>query len=234
MKKSSVAALIITFIIIPLTLYLGTLLPGRWYYLTATLIVAELLVPFLLAFEGRRPQARELVVIAVMCAIATASRLIIPIPHFKPIFAIIMLSGVAFGPEAGFLVGAVSALASDMFYMQGPYLPWQMMAYGIGGLLAGAVCRLKWLPRKPWVMGIFGFFTCVLVTGPLLGLCTAVLSLPTLRLSTVLPLLVSGVAVNISQGACTFLTMLLFADPLLEKLDRIKLKYGMMEGEDGL
>lgn len=234
MKKSSVATLIITVVIIPLTLFLGTRLPGRWYYLTATLIVAELLVPFFLAFEGRKPQARELVVIAVMCAIATVSRLIIPVPHFKPIFAVIMLSGVAFGPEAGFLVGAVSALASDMFYMQGPYLPWQMMAYGMAGLLAGAVYRLKWLPRKPWIMGVFGFFCCVLVVGPLLDLCTAVTSLPTLTVDTLLPFLSSGLPVNVSQGACTFLTMLLFANPLLEKLDRIKLKYGMMEGEDGI
>ena len=33
MKKSSVATLIITVVIIPLTLFLGTRLPGRWYYL---------------------------------------------------------------------------------------------------------------------------------------------------------------------------------------------------------
>ena len=234
MKKSSIATLIITLAVIPLTLYLGTKLPGRWYYFTATLIVVELLIPFILAFEGRRPQARELVVLAVMCAIATVSRVIIPVPNFKPIFAVIMLTGVAFGPEAGFLVGSVSALASDMFYMMGPYLPWQMMAYGIAGLLAGIVYKHDWLPRIPWLMGIFGFFSCVLVTGPLLDLCTAVLALPSLTVKGLLTMMLSGLPVNISQGSCTFLTMLFFANPLLEKLDRIKLKYGMMEGENGL
>ena len=48
-----------------------------------------------------------------------------------------MLSGIAFKPEAGFMVGAVSALASNFFYGQGAYTPWQMFAYGAGGMLAG-------------------------------------------------------------------------------------------------
>ena len=86
----------------------------------------------------------------------------------------------------------------------------------------------------PWLMGIFGFFCCVLVIGPLLDLCSSVLMLPKLTVGGVLTMLLSGLPVNISQGGCTFLTMLLFANPLLEKLDRIKLKYGMMEGENGL
>ena len=234
MKKSTIATLLVTFAMIPLTLFVGTKMPGRWYYLTCTAIIVELLVPFLLAFEGRKPQARELVVVAVLCAIATVSRLVVPVPHFKPIFAIIMLSGIAFGPETGFLVGAVSALASNLFYMQGPYLPWQMMAYGMGGLLAGAVFTRFSLPKKPWVMAVFGFFCCILVIGPLLDLCTAVLSLTEFSVETLLTMLGSGFMVNVSQGSCTVLTMLIFGRPLLEKLDRIKLKYGMMEDEDGL
>lgn len=146
MKKSHIAMLAEFFAVIPLTLYFGMHLPGRSYYITSTLVIVELLVPFLLAFESRKPQARELVVIAVLSALAVAARVVIPLPHFKAIFAVIMLSGIAFGPEAGFMVGAVSALASNFFYGQGAYTPWQMFAYGAGGMLAGflfakTVCR---------------------------------------------------------------------------------------------
>lgn len=234
MKKSTAATLAVFLLLIPATLFLGLRLPGRAYYLTGTLIVMELLLPFFLAFEGRRPQARELVVIAVLCALAVAARVAIPIPHFKAIFAVIMLSGIAFGPEAGFLVGAVSALASNFFYGQGPYTPWQMTAYGAGGMLAGFVFRKTGLPRKSLVMGIFGFFGVLLFVGPLLDTCTVFLAAPSLSLETALPFYISGFPVNLSQGVCTFLTMLLFGRPLLEKLDRIKQKYGMMEGGDGL
>lgn len=234
MKKSGIATLAVFLILIPLTLFLGLRLPGRTYYLTSTLIVLELLLPFLLAFEGRRPQARELVVLAVLSALAVAARVAIPIPHFKAIFAVIMLSGIAFGPEAGFLVGAVSALASNFFYGQGPYTPWQMMAYGAGGMLAGFAFGRRRLPRKPLVMGIFGFFGVLFFVGPLLDTCTVFLTVPSIRPETAVPIYISGFPVNLSQGVCTFLTMLLFGLPLLEKLDRIKQKYGMMEGGDGL
>ena len=83
MKKSNIATLLVFLLLIPATLYLGTRLPGRSYYITGALIVIELMLPFFLAFEGRKPQARELVVIAVMCAIAITGRAAIPIPNFK-------------------------------------------------------------------------------------------------------------------------------------------------------
>lgn len=232
MKKSNIATLIVLLVLIPLTLYLGTRLPGRSYYLTGTLMVVELLIPFLLAFEGRRPQARELVTIAVMAAIAVAARAAIPIPHFKAIFAVIMISGIAFGPETGFLVGAVAAFASNFFYGQGPYTPWQMLGYGVAGLIAGWVFQNKRLPRKPLVMAVFGFVSVVLLVGPVLDTSSVFLTLPSITWRTAWPLYVSGFTVNLSQAICTFLVLLLLGDPFLEKLDRVKAKYGMMEADD--
>ena len=170
MKKSRIATLTVFFVLIPLTLIVGSRLSGRAFYVTSTLVIVELLIPFFLAFEGRRPQARELVVLAVMCALAVAGRVAIPIPSFKAIFGIIMIAGIAFGPESGFLVGAISALASNFFYSQGPYTPWQMMAYGAGGMLAGFVFARGRLPRKPVIMGIFGFLAVTFFVGPLLDL----------------------------------------------------------------
>lgn len=233
MKKSQLLTLVDFFLLIPLTLFLGTRLPGRAFYLTSTLVVAELMIPFFLAFEGRKPQARELVVIAVLCALAVAARAAIPVPNFKAIFAVIMISGMAFGPESGFLVGAVSAFASNFFYGQGPYTPWQMMAYGAAGMLAGFLFR-KRLPRKPLVMAVFGFAAMVAFVGPLLDTCTVFLALPELSLAAALPIYGSGLPVNVSQGVCTFLVLLLLGRPLLEQLDRIKVKYGMMEDGNGL
>ena len=234
MKKSNIVTLLIFFLLIPATLFLGTKIPGRSYYITSTLMVLELMVPFFMAFEGRKPQARELVVIAVMCAIAIVARTAIPIPHFKAIFAVIMLSGIAFGPEAGFMVGAISAFASNFFYGQGAYTPWQMMAYGAGGMLAGFLFAKGRLPQKPWVMAVFGFFATILWVGPLLDCSHIFLMLSAINRESVLAALISGFPVNLSQAICTVLIMLLFGRPLLDKLDRVKTKYGMMEDEDGL
>ena len=234
MKKSNIVTLIVFLLLIPLTLFLGTKLSGRGYYITGTLIIIELMIPFFMAFEGRKPQARELVVIAVMCALAIAGRVVIPIPHFKAAFAIILLSGIAFGPEAGFMIGAITAFASNFFYGQGPFTPWQMFAYGAGGMLSGFLFRKNWLPRKNWIMAAFGFLTVLLWVGPLLDCSSIFLILPKITWSAVIATFVSGFYVNVSQAICTAAIMFLLGNALLEKLDRVKMKYGMMEGENGI
>ena len=229
MKKSTIATLIMFFIVIPATLYLGTRLPGRSYYLTSTLLIVELMIPVFMAFEGRKPQARELVVIAVMCAIAVVARVAIPIPHFKPIFAIVILSAVAFGPESGFMIGAIGAFASNFFYGQGAYTPWQMFGYGAAGLLAGLLYQKGIISRKKLPLAIFGFFCCVLWVGPLLDSSSVFLATTEVSLAAAIPFYISGLPVNAMQGLCTFITIFFFGEPLLEKLDRVKKKYGMME-----
>lgn len=227
MKKSNIAMLTVFLALIPLTLFLGDKLPGKGYYITGVLIIAELAFPFFMMFEKRKPQARELVVLAVMIALAVIGRVAIPIPHFKAAFAIIMLTGIAFGPEAGFIIGAITAFASNFFYGQGAYMPWQMIAYGAGGMLAGfAFIRNK--TRKPWVMAIFGFFATVLWIGPILDTSHIFIIMPELSFDAFTASLAAGFPVNISQGISTAIMMLFFGKPLLEKLDRLKQKYGML------
>ena len=234
MKKSNIATLLVFFLLIPATLFFGTKIPGRSYYITGTAIIIELLIPFFMAFEGRKPQARELVVVAVMCALATVARVAIPIPQFKAIFAVVMLSGIAFGPETGFMVGAIAAFASNFFYGQGPYTPWQMMAYGAGGMIFGFLFQKGRLPRKPIFMGIAGFLAVLLLVGPLLDTCTVFLAPISMNFKSIVAIYISGFTVNISQGLSTFAVMFLLGNPLLEKLDRIQVKYGMMEDEHGI
>lgn len=124
MKKSTFFSLLAIFVMIPLTLFLGTRVKGRWYYLISTLIIIELMLPFFFRFEARRPQARELVILTVMAALAAVSRVVFAFsPYLKTITGIIMITGIAFGPEAGFLTGAVAAFASNFFSARAPGPP---------------------------------------------------------------------------------------------------------------
>ena len=234
MKRSNFVMLAVFLLLIPATLYLGTQLSGRSYYITGTLIIAELMLPFFLAFEGRKPQARELVLLAVLCALAVVGRVAIPIPNFKAAFAIIMLTGIAFGPEAGFMVGAITAFSSDFFYGQGPFTPWQMMAYGAGGMLSGFLFKKGWLPRKPWVMAVVGFLSVILWVGPLLDCSHVFLMLSEINKQTIAATFISGFYVNIIQAVCTALVMFFAGKPLLQKLQRVQIKYGMLEDENGI
>ena len=237
MKKSTWASLLILLVLIPATLYLGKQIRGRWFYLTCTLIIIELMIPFFLQFEARKPQARELVLIAVMSALAAASRVaFVFLPGFKPIIGVIMIAGIAFGPESGFLTGALSVFASNFFYSQGPWTPWQMMAYGFAGFLAGILfCRQrKKLAESRFfipVMGAFGFFSILLIVGPLLDCCTVFTVLPKLTVKSVLSVFAAGVPVNIKTGFATAVTLILACRPLLWKLDRVQCKYGLLAGD---
>ena len=221
MKKSHLATLLVFFVLIPLTLLLGKHLPGRKYYITTTLIILELMLPFFLSFEGRKPQARELVILAVLCALAIAGRVVFPIPHFKAVFAIIIIAAIAFGPEAGFMVGAITAFASNFFYGQGPFTPWQMFAYGAGGMLAGFLFRRGWLPRKPWVMAIFGFCVVLLFIGPILDSSSIFIMLSRITWKAIVTVFTSGLFINFCQALCTAAVLLLLGKPLLDKLERV-------------
>ena len=236
MKKSTLFSLLSILVLIPSTLYLGTRMTGRWYYLTCTLIIIELMLPFFLSFEARKPQPRELVTIAVMAALAAASRGAFAfIPHFKPITAIIMITGIAFGAETGFLTGAIAAFASNFMFGQGPWTPWQMMAYGFGGFLAGLLFHKRKLMKKTMVgtiiLSVFGFLSILCIVGPLLDCCTIFTTGSQITPAFVATILASGLPVNVTHGLGCSATMLLFSRPLLDKLSRLQVKYGMMEGE---
>ncbi|MBR2868445.1 MAG: hypothetical protein IKB88_05190, partial [Clostridia bacterium] len=107
-------------------------------------------------------------------------------------------------------------------------------AYGAGGMLAGFVFIKNKIPKKPWIMAIFGFLAVVIWIGPLLDTSHIFIMMPEINISTITASLASGFPVNVSQGLCTALMMFVFGKPLLEKLDRVKQKYGIPEDENGI
>ena len=133
------AALAVFLLLIPLTVFFGLQVLGDRKYMTVSLLaLLEGILPFFLLLEARRPQARELVTLGVLCALGVAGRIAFaPLPQVKPIAAVVILSGVALGGEAGFLVGAVTALVSNFYFGQGPWTPYQMFALGLLGFFAG-------------------------------------------------------------------------------------------------
>ena len=231
-------SLAIMVLLVPLAVVLFTRLKQSFYLSGLTIIVLTI-AAFFLHFESRKPQARELVLLAVLCALAVASRAAFGfVPHFKPMLAIVMLTGIAFGPEAGFLCGAISGFASNFIFGQGPWTPWQMFAYGIGGMLAGlfALCGILKKSPRAWrdggwrdILGltVFGFLCILLVVGPLLD--TSTFFMAGFSASSPLAIYLAGVPVNCVHGSAVALTMLLFGKPLLDRLQRIQIKYGMME-----
>lgn len=199
----------------------------RKYYLTSLLLVGLMFVPFVLRFEGRRPQARELVLLATMTALAVAGRAAFYwLPQCKPVCAIVILTAVAFTPEAGFVTGAAAGLISNFFFGQGPWTPWQMLGMGLCGFLAGLVFHRGGLPRKREALCAYGAVSAFLVYGILLNAYSALLATGALTWQSLAVYCASGFAMDAVQAISTVIFLWFFTEPMLDKLERVKIKYG--------
>lgn len=246
-KKVWISA-IFAVILVPAVILLSDRMGDRNYYIAGVLIIILAMIPFFAGFESCRPEARELVTIAVMCAIAVASRIVfIMLPGFKPVVAIIMITGMAFGPSAGFLTGAMGAFVSNFVFGQGPWTPWQMFAFGIAGFIFGLLSGKgpvkaeaglpsgfsggrslkKILQRLP--VSLFGFLVIVVIVGPILDTCTLFTMTTAVSGASAATVYLAGLPVNLIHGAAVFVTLFFLTVPIMDKLDRIKIKYGMME-----
>lgn len=249
-KKVWISA-IFAVILVPAVILLSDRMGDRNYYIAGVLIIILAMIPFFAGFESCRPEARELVTIAVMCAIAVASRIVfIMLPGFKPVVAIIMITGMAFGPSAGFLTGAMGAFVSNFVFGQGPWTPWQMFAFGIAGFIFGLLSGKgpvkaeaglpsgfsggrslkKILQRLP--VSLFGFLVIVVIVGPILDTCTLFTMTTAVSGASAATVYLAGLPVNLIHGAAVFVTLFFLTVPIMDKLDRIKIKYGMMEKQD--
>jgi len=231
LAKRTVVSAVLVLLMIPLTLYIGVFyLDNKKYYFISLLVLLECMLPFFLIFEGRKPQARELVIIAVLCAIGIAGRAaLFMLPQFKPVMAVTIIAGVAFGGETGFLVGAMTMLASNVLFGQGPLTPWQMFSMGIIGFLAGILFRKGLLRRNRGALCVFGALAAILIYGGIMNPASALTWVGELNEKVLLTYYISGLPFDCIQAAATWLFLWFGAEPMLEKLDRVKVKYGVVE-----
>ena len=235
LSKRTIAAAAMILLAIPLTIYIGSYIFGdRKYYFISLLIILETMLPFALLFESRKPQARELVLLAVLCAIAVAGRAaFFMLPQFRPVVALVIIAGVAFGGEAGFLVGAMTGFVGNFFFGQGPWTPWQMFAFGLIGFLAGALSQKGLLRRNPASLAVFGAIATAVVYGGIMNPSFVMIyQLSPTREMFILAYL-QGIPFDLVHAAATVTFLAILSRPMLQKLDRIKVKYGLVGQGDG-
>ena len=232
LSKRTLVATVLIVLCIPLTMFAGVAYLGNQHYnVTALLVLLECMIPFFLVFESRKPKARELVTIAVLCAIGVAGRsAFFMLPQFKPVMALVIISGVALGAETGFMVGAVTMLTSNVLFSQGPWTPWQMFSMGIIGFLAGILFRKGLLRRNRGSLAAFGAFSAVIIYGGMMNPVSALMyNAQSINWMMLKAYYVTGLPMDLVHAAATVIFLLIAAEPMLEKLDRIKVKYGLIE-----
>ena len=202
----------------------------RGYYFTSMCIIVISIFIFLWSFEKRKPKTREIVTLAVMTALAVVGRLaFFMTPQVKPCAAIIIITGVMLGRQSGFLCGALTAFVSGFFFGQGPWTPWQMIAFGIIGFLSGVLFskkNIKYAYNK-WIISIYGFLATFVIYGFILDTATVFMYTDTPKTETFVATYLSGIWFNLIHAASTFVVLFLISNATIKKLERLKIKYKM-------
>lgn len=212
---------------------------GDHYYLVGILIMLFSLVPFLIPGGRRRTHTRELVFIAAMSIITMLLRILfIWVPSFKPLVAGIVLAGVALGASAGFLTATTALFISNFIFGHGMWTPWQMVAYGLTGVLAGILADAKLLPRhdldlkQRLILCLVTGLMVLCLVGPILDTYT-IFSLKWMIQGTPLEIYRSGFPVNLTQAVAAMIGVFILANPILDKLHRARLRFGLMDWAEG-
>ena len=214
------------FLCMAFTIYLGhTVLQQRKYYFISLLLVLEALGAFFVSFEKGKPKLKEMMTISVMTAITVAGRAAFyMVPNVKPMAALTILSGIGLGGEAGFLVGSLSMLISNIFFGQGPWTPWQMAAMGLLGWLAGIFFRnessCSW--KKVGVICLFGFLSVLLVYGGIMNPASVLMYQEHVNREMILSAYAMGVPFDLLHAGGTVIFLLIGTRPILKKLFRIQ------------
>lgn len=202
------------------------LMADRRYNLVSVLIALLSCVPFYFAYEKREGSIRRMVMIAVMTAISVLGRLIFgPIPAFKPMATVTILSGIYMGPESGFLVGSLSAVVSNIFFGQGPWTPFQMLTLGMTGLLSG-LPLFRVLLRKRLPLAIWGMAMGIMYSG-IMDIWTVLSLIDSFSWKRYLLALSTAVPYTVTYMVSNVVFLMLTIKPIGEKLNRIQIKHGI-------
>jgi energy-coupling factor transport system substrate-specific component len=234
-SKHKIGAALLILVCIPAVLAAGMLLfQNANYYMISVIVIALAIGAVALVFEGRRPQAKELVIIAVLIAVSVAGRAaFFMLPQFKPVIAMVIIAGVCLGGETGFIVGILSGFISNFIFGQGPATPFQMFGFGVIGFLAGALFRSGLLKKTRLSLCVYGGVTTLVIYGGLLDMCSLLLARTPFSWSALLVYLATGLPFNVIHASATVVFLLLLAKPMIEKIDRVKIKFGLMEPSSG-
>lgn len=222
LRLRSALKIVIPFVLIPLLVAVSAFAFSGQRYLIISLGIAVLaLLLFMAGVERRNIGSRRMVITAIMTALAVFGRFI---PLFKPITAIIVITAVYLGAQAGFLTGAMSVLLSNIWFGQGPWTPFQMLGFGLIGLFAGYLSR--WLVRSEVLLVIYGVFAGIAYSF-IMDIWTVLWYSGGFDTGLYASAIISALPFTALYAVSNAVFLLILSKPIGNKLNRIKIKYGV-------
>ena len=225
-------------VVFPLTLFIlyAVLHVRNYYFLSICLAVFAVLPAFALyendASEGveqhKKAPINKIVLVATFTALTVASRAaFFWVPQLKPMMAIVILAGVGFGPQMGYLVGVFSAFCSNFIFGQGPWTPFQMAAFGIMGFIAGLFFYGRYKSKQRWLLCVFGLVGTYIVYGGIVNFYSTVAFVPQLTWGAFFISYSMAIPFDMAHSAGTAFFLFVLSDIFLKRIERLRVKYGM-------
>ena len=223
MKKYNI---IMPLLLMPVLLFVSAVVLEEQYYAACSFLFALLTCVFVVAsFDRHATNIRRIVIIAVMTTISVMSRFLFAfVPGFKPMTAIIVLTGMYLGPQSGFFCGVFTALISNMYFGQGPWTPFQMLSFGLLGLLAGLLRRQ--LKTYKVLLVVYGILAGVFYSF-VMDIWTVLWYNSGFDAALYLTALATAVPYTIAYSGSNVIFLLLLNRPFSRKMERIAYKIGM-------
>ena len=221
-----ILGILLPFVLIPAIVIWFALGPARGHYaLSSMLVTVMALVLFSCGFERRKTGSRRMILVAVMTALSVAGRFIFAaLPFFKPISAMVIITAIYVGPEAGFLTGALSAMISNFYFGQGPWTPFQMLSWGLLGLFAGLLSGP--LKRSRLLLSLYGILAGAAYS-LIMDVWTVMWYNGSLDAKLYAAALAAALPMTLMYSISNVVFINLLARPFGEKLQRVKIKYGV-------
>ncbi|MBQ6052901.1 MAG: ECF transporter S component [Clostridia bacterium] len=217
-----VLKIIIPFLLVPAVIVTGVYVfkENSYMFISVAVIMLSMLL-FVSGFEKKKTGTRRLIIVAIMTALSVVGRFI---PIFKPVTALTVITAVYIGGEAGFLVGSLSALISNFWFGQGPWTPFQMFAWGMIGLVGGLLS--KFLKKSHAALITYGVLAGI-VYSFIMDFWALIWNNEIISFEAYLASLVTAIPYTAVYAVSNMLFFALLAKPFGEKLERVKLKYGV-------
>lgn len=223
LKKSIFFVIIIASIV----LLILTLFTERLFMPMSFIMIFLFTIPFFIKFERKKIKVEEIILIAVLSAIAAIGRVpFAALPGIQPTSFIIIMSGVIFGSEIGFLIGGIGAIVSNMFLGQGPWTVWQMFSWGMMGYFSG-VLRMNMYSYNKGFLILWGILWGFLF-GWIMNIWVLAGFSENITLEQVLAVYFSSFYFDILHAFSNAIFIILFSDRWFKILERVKINYGLL------
>nr|WP_282731048.1 ECF transporter S component [Methanobacterium alcaliphilum] len=184
-------------------------------------MIIGLILGFLKIFENSKPNVEYLVLVALLVAVCVMGMLpTAAVPGVQAASFVIIMAGIIFGRETGFITGVLTVFVMSLFLGFGFWSVFQMIGWGLMGFTAGLFSSKL---ENVYLRASFGF-----IWGFAYGWITDISMLPflsTVNLNSIIGVFIASAPFDLLHGTINAILLVLLYGLFKKIFSRVKNKF---------